>query len=103
MFTKVNVEALQGPRVQIGSILETMVAANAGKQGPVQLAVVQMDHDWRIFLNDQKVGRFTHRSDAVQCALDIAREGRREGFAVEVLTHSRSGEASHVADHPLSS
>ena len=102
MFTKVNVEAAEGPRVQIGSIIETMVAADR-RQGLVQLAVVQMDHDWRIFLNDQKVGRFTHQADAVQCALDIAREGRREGFAVEVVTHNRFGEVNHVADQPLHS
>jgi hypothetical protein len=89
--------------VQIGGIIETMVAGDAGKQGLVHLAVVQADHDWRIFLNDRKVGRFTRRTDAVQCALDIARQGRGDGFAVEVLTHNRFGEVSHVADHPLSS
>ena len=102
MFTKVNLEAAEEPRVQIGSVIESMVAADAGKQGLVHLAVVQLDHDWRIFLNDQKVGRFTHQSDAVQCALDIARESRREGFAVEILTRNRFGEVSHVADqsHP---
>ena len=103
MFTKVNVEAAEGPGVQIGSIIETMVADDTRRQGLVHLAVVQMDHDWRLFLNDHKVGRFTHQSDAVQCALDIAREGRREGFAVEVLTHNRFGEVNHVADQPLSS
>ncbi len=84
--------------MQIGGIIESMLSADAGKHELVHLAVVQMDHDWRIFLNDQKVGRFTHQADAVQCALDIAREGRREGLAVEVLTQNRFGEVSHVAD-----
>ena len=104
MFTKVNMEsASEEPGVQIGSIIETMVPGGGGRQGSVRLAIVQAGLDWGVFLNDQKVGRFTHQSDAVQCALDIAREGRREGFPVEVLTQSRSGEVNHVADQTLSS
>jgi len=81
--------------VQIGSIIKGMIPANDPRpERAVQLAIVQFEDAWRILLNGQKVGRFRRHADAVQCALEIAMETRRDGHPVEVLAQDAFGEVT---------
>ncbi len=92
----------EGP-MQISDIVQTMSApAEAKAPGPVQLAVVEVAGEWRVLLVGQKLGRFARQAEALQCAHDIAEEARRDGFAVEVLSQSASGENERVNAHAAS-
>ena len=83
--------------MQIAEIVRGMVPANDPRSGRVvRLAVVQVDRTWRIFVNEQKVGRFSRHADAIRCALEIASETRRDGYPVEVLSQGAFGEVSAV-------
>ena len=84
--------------MQISELVRGMVPANDPRAGRVvRLAVVQVDGSWRIFVNEQKVGRFTRHADAIQCALEIASETRRDGYPVEVLSQGAFGELSALS------
>jgi hypothetical protein len=64
----------------------------------LQLAVVEMEGAWRLFVGTERLGRFAQHDDALRCALEIARETRREGGTVEVLDQTVFGEVTCVAD-----
>jgi hypothetical protein len=77
----------------------TRSADRAGRR--VQLAVVEMEGAWRLFIGTERLGRFAQHADALRCALEIARETHGEGCAVEVLDQTRFGEVTRVADNLL--
>ena len=62
------------------------------RKASVRLAVVEMDWGWSLFLNGEGIGRFGDRARAMRCAMDVARDTRRDGCDVEVLSHDRFGE-----------
>lgn len=69
----------------------------------MRVAVIETEGAWRLFLNDERMGRFSSRRAAVSCALDVARETRRDGALVEVLAQDRFGEitvAQSLASQP---
>lgn len=86
--------------MHINKIVESMVPANDPRPGCVRLAVVQVDGTWRIFVDGQTVGRFSRHAEAIECALEIARETRRDGSAVEVLSQSAFGEVTPLPVGP---
>ena len=58
----------------------------------MQIAVVAADAGWRLLIDQQKVGRFERRADALLCAVNIAQLSRRQGAEVELLLHDDFGE-----------
>jgi hypothetical protein len=58
----------------------------------IRLAVIETESVWRLYMNAERIGRFTSRRDALRCALDVAHETRRDGVLVEVLAQDRFGE-----------
>ena len=86
-----NPQGFTGAKMQIGDIVER-ANGRAGRRRPLQLVVIEFEGAWRILLNGEKVGRFSRREDAVECALEIAQEARGEGHAVELLSQDVFGE-----------
>jgi hypothetical protein len=64
----------------------------------LRLAVVAMEGSWRLFIGAEPLGRFADHADALECALQIAREALRDGASVEVLDQTAFGEVTRVAD-----
>ena len=83
--------------MDVSTIVNGMLPANDPRGlRSVQMAVVEMEGAWRIFVDGQKVGRFSRHADALQCALEIAAETRRGGLPVEVLSQTAFGEVTVV-------
>lgn len=81
--------------MQMGDIVNAMDPADRphGRRA-IRLAVVEVEGSWRILVDGRRLGRFHLQANAVQCALEIAGETRRDGWPVEVLTQQAFGELS---------
>jgi hypothetical protein len=73
-------------------------AGGAARAAATRIAVVKLEGAWRLVLNGERVGRFARRRDAMDCALDVARETRQGGSEVELLAEDRSGELAPAVD-----
>jgi hypothetical protein len=62
MFTRVDVESAEGPGVQIGSIIEAMAAAEAGKHGLAPLAVRREGFGVEVLAHN-RLGEVSHVAD----------------------------------------
>ena len=67
---------------------------------PLRLAVLNEASGWRLLVDGDGLGRFTTHAEALDCALDIARETQSTGCPVEVLDHDQFGEVTRVAAYP---
>lgn len=62
-----------------------------------QFAVIHFSEGWRVLFDGQKRGRFSERRAAIDAALRLAHDVRRQGRRVELLVQDDFGEVRALA------